>query len=161
MRSAPAVDVDQAAAEWIGRVQHMCSEEVLAACPFAPPRAEVNSRAAGLAGNLAGGMLGGFLVRKAEKAVNKGRAGGLPQSFVLAITPTHVRVYESSYSRKGIDVRGEVQSWDRAGLFVTGVDRGSLKTNVKIQRADGVELTVSAGTHPYTDRFIEMLSGRS
>ena len=46
-------------------------------------------------------------------------------------------------------------------LFVTGVDRGSLKTNVKIQRADGVELTVSAGTHPYTDRFIEMLSGRS
>ena len=160
MRTAPAVDVDQAAAEWIGRVQHLCPEQVLAACPFSPPRAEVNSRAAGLAGDLAGGWLGRMLVSKAEKAVNKGRAGGLPQSFVLAITPTKVRVYESSYSRKGIEVRGEVQAWDRAGLFVMGVDRGSLKTNVKIQRADGAEVTVSAGTHPYTDRFIEMLSGQ-
>lgn len=161
MRTAPAVDVDQAATEWIGRVQHMCPEQVLAACPFSPPRAEANGRAAGLAGNLAGGWLGGMLVRKAEKAINSGRAGGLPQSFVLAITPTSVHVYETSYSRKGIEVRGEAQKWDRAGLFVTGVDRGSLKTNVKIQRADGVELTVAAGTHAYTDRFVEMLSGRS
>jgi hypothetical protein len=69
MRTAPAVDVDQAAAEWIGRVQHMCPGQVLAACPFAPPRAEVNGRAAN----------------------------------------------ETSYSRKGIEVRPEVQAWDRAG----------------------------------------------
>src|SRR6201989_3029062 len=101
MRSAPAVDLDAAATQWIGRVQPSCPEQVLAACPFSPPRNEVGGRAAGLGGRLAGGLIGGFLARKAEGALNSRAAGGLPQNFVLAVTPTHVRAYAMSYRPRG------------------------------------------------------------
>ena len=159
MRTAPAVDIDAATAEWIGRVQQRCPEQVLAACPFAPPRNEIAGRAAGLGGGLAFGVLGRMLTRKAETSVNQGRAGGLPSSFILAITPSLVRVYASGISRGGYEIGDEVTAWDRAGLAVTNVDRGGLKTNVQIRLASGEEITCSAGTHEYTDRFIATLSG--
>ena len=162
MRTARTTDIDAAAAEWIGRVQPLCPEEVLAACPFAPPRNEFAGRAAGLGGRLAGGLIGGFLAHRAERALNSHATGGLPPSFVLAITPTHVRAYESSYRPRGaVEMGGEVAAWERRSLHVTRVHRGSggLKTNVELQLPDGRTVMVTTGTHEYTDRFIAQLQG--
>jgi hypothetical protein len=157
MRTAPQLDLDAAAAEWIGRVQPACSEQVLAACPFSPPRNEVAGRALALGGRLGGGMVGGFLARKAERAVNSHTAGGLPQNFVLAVTPTHVRAYEARSGRGGSAVGGEVAAWQRTALQVTHVDRGGVKTNVTMRLPDGTDVVCSAGTHEYTDRFVALL----
>jgi hypothetical protein len=153
-------DLDAAAAEWIGRVQPLCSEEVLAACPFSPPRNEVAGRAAGLGGRLAGGLIGGFLAHRAERALNSHASGGLPHTFVLAVTPSHVRAYEIRYRPRGAaEMGGEVAAWERAGLHVTRVHRGGLKTNVELQLPGGQNVMVSAGTSEYTDRFLALLQG--
>jgi hypothetical protein len=161
MRTAPAYDFDSANAEWVNRVQPACPEQVLTACPFSPPRNEVAGRAAGLGGRVGGGLLGGFLARKGEQALNSRAAGGLPQNFALAITPTHVRAYEVRYGGRALaQVGQEVAAWERSGLFVTRVDRGQMKTNVTLQPPSGGEILCSAGTHAFTDRFIEMLRDR-
>jgi hypothetical protein len=157
MRSMSAADMDAATAEWLGRVQSACPEQVLGACRFAPPRNEVAGRAAGLGGSLAFGFIGRMFTRKAESAGNRKRAGGLPSSFVLAVTPTTVRAYESLMKRSGSDIGPEAAVWNRAGLEVLSVDRGGMKTNVKLRLPDGDEITCAAGTHEYTDGFVELL----
>jgi hypothetical protein len=157
MRSTSAADIDAATAAWLGRIQAVCPEQVLGACPFAPPRNEIAGRAAGLGGGLAFGLLGRMLARKVETAGNKQRAGGLPSSFVLVVTPTTVRAYESIFSRTGSEIGSEVANWDRAGLQVLDVNRGGMKTTVKLRLPDGEEIACSAGTHEYTDRFVELL----
>ena len=146
--------MDALTAEWLRNVQAACPEQVLGACRFAPPRNEIAGRAAGLGGSLALGMIGRLFVKGAEKAANKQRAGGLPSSFVLVVTPTAVRVLDSS---SGTDIGAEVAAWDRAGLHVLNVDCGGIKTTLKLRLPSGDELAVSAGTHEYTDRFVELL----
>jgi hypothetical protein len=157
MRSASTADMDAATAEWLARVQSACPEQVLGACRFAPPRSEVGGRAAALGGGLALGVIGRRFVRKAESAGNRRSAGGLPSSFVLAVTPTTVRAYESLLSRSGSDIGPEVAVWDRARLDVLGVDRGGMKTNVRLRLPDGEEIAVAAGSHAYTDGFVALL----
>jgi hypothetical protein len=162
MRTAPAYDFESANSQWVNRVQPACPDQVLAACPFSPPRNEVAGRAVALGGRVGGGLLGGLLARKAEQALGSRAAGGLPQRFVLAVTPTHVRAYEVRYGgRAMVQVGGEVAAWDRSGLQVTHVDRGALKTNVTLQPAVGSEFICAAGTHEFTDRFIELLRQRT
>src|SRR4051812_44303716 len=104
MRSMSAAEMDAATTEWLGHVQARCPEQVLGACRVAPPRNEVAGRAAGLGGSLAGGLVGRMFARKAESAGNRQRAGGLPSSFVLVVTPSTVRVYESLLKRSGSDI---------------------------------------------------------
>jgi hypothetical protein len=158
MRTPSAADMDAAIAEWIGRVQSACPEQVLGACRFAPPRNEVAGRAAALGGGAAFGLVGRMLARKAESAGNKQRAGGLPESFILVVTPTTVRVYESSFGRSGEAIGSEVAAWDRSALQVLGVNRGGMKTTVSLRLPNGDEIACSAGTHEYTDGFVELLS---
>jgi hypothetical protein len=69
-----------------------------------------------------------------------------------------VRVYESLFTRSGSDIGPEVAAWDRAGLNVLSVDRGGMKTSVKLRLPDGDEIVCSAGSHDYTDRFIDLLT---
>jgi hypothetical protein len=158
MRTASPADIEAATAEWLAHVQAACPEQVLGACRFAPPRNELAGRAAGLGGSLGLGWVGRRLIKTAEAAANKDRAGGLPSSFVLAVTPTTVRVYESLFTRSGSDIGPEVAAWDRAGLNVLSVDRGGMKTSVKLRLPDGGEIVCSAGSHDYTDRFIDLLT---
>jgi hypothetical protein len=158
MRGMSVDEVERLTNEWLGQVQAVCPEQLLGACRFAPPRNEVGGRAAALGGSLGGGLLGRMLVRKTEAAVNGNRAGGLPQSFILAVTPTNVRVYETSISRGGEQIGAEVTAWDRARLEVLDVSRGGMKTTVSLRLPDGQELACSAGTHDYTDRFLALLT---
>jgi hypothetical protein len=170
MRSAPAYDVEAATAEWVARVQDHSPDQVLMACPMAPPRHEVGGRGFRMAGELGGArvagpllgtLLGGFLARKTEDTANRSRAGGLPHTFVMAITPTMVRVFESNNTRKGVEVGAEFTAWERSGVQVLESKRtgpGKLKTDIRLRTPDGNELTVSAGTHDYTDRFVALLS---
>lgn len=168
MRTAPAYDVEAATAEWVARVQDHSPDQVLMACPMAPPRNEWAGRAfnngaqmGGLqAGGLVGNLLGGLLAKKTENAVRRGQAGGLPNTFVMAITPTMVRVFESNNTRKGVEVGAEHAAWERSGVQVIESKRtgpGKLKTDIRLRTPDGNELTVSAGTHDYTDRFVALL----
>lgn len=158
MRRPSAADMDAATAEWLTRVQAACPDQVLGACRFAPPRNEVAGRAIALGGSLGFGLIGRRLAKAAEAAGNRQSAGGLPSSFVLVVTPTAVRAYEALVSRSGSDIGHEVGVWDRSGLHVISVDRGGMKTTVKVHLPDGDEVAWSAGTHDYTDRFIELLS---
>jgi hypothetical protein len=158
MRTASPADMEAATAQWLTHVQAACPEQVLGACRFAPPRNEVAGRAAGLGGSLAAGWIGRRLVKTVEAAGNKDRAGGLPKSFVLVVTPTRVRVYESLLTRSGSEIGSEAANWDRARLQVLSVARGGMKTTVALRLPDGEEISCSAGTHEYTDRFVELLS---
>ena len=109
-----------------------------------------------------GRLVGGLLARKAERALNSRAAGGLPQHFALAVTPTHLRAYELRYGGRAlVQVGAEAAAWERSGLEVTHVDRGGLKTNVTLQPAGGSEFVCSAGTHESTDRFIALLQHRT
>jgi hypothetical protein len=158
MRTAPPAAMEAALADWLAQVQAVCPEQVLGACRFAPPRNEVAGRAAALGGGLALGWVGRRLARTVEAAGNKNRAGGLPSSFILVVTPTTVRVYESIHSRSGSEIGPEVAAWDRAALRVLNVDRGGKKTSVNLRLPDGDEIVCSAGTHDYTDRFVGLLT---
>ena len=160
MRNASPADMEAATAEWLTNVQAACPEQVLGACRFAPPRNEVAGRAAALGGSLAGGWIGRRLVKAVEASGNKDRAGGLPKSFVLVVTPTRVRVYESLLTRTGSDIGSEAANWDRTALQVLGVSRGGIKTTVELRLPEGEEISCSAGTHEYTDRFVKLLSTR-
>jgi hypothetical protein len=157
MRTPSAAEMDAATADWLKGVQSACPEQVLGACRFAPPRNEVAGRAAALGGSVGFGVVGRMFTRKAESAGNRQRAGGLPSSFVLVVTPTTVRVYESLFKRSGSDIGPEVAVWNRAALEVLSVDRGGMKTNVRLRLPDGDEVTIAAGTHEYTDGFVGLL----
>jgi hypothetical protein len=154
-----AADIEQATANWLTAVQAGCPEGY-SALAASPPRATKSAaarwRLAALGGSLAFGWVGRKAVRTLEKADNRDRAGGLPGSFVLVVTPQTVRAYESTSRSGGSPMGGQAAGWDRSGLEVIDVERGAIKTTVRLRVPDGEEISCSAGTHEYTDTFLEL-----
>jgi uncharacterized protein YqcC (DUF446 family) len=104
--------------EWMGpmiaAVQPYCDETIIAAHTFQAAR------------GWASGVLGGLLYRgpfpRPPRRVRE-RAGGLPETVILAVGPTKVFVFPYRTKRLQLDVGPPVRVWTRGDLRVTGKKR--------------------------------------
>ena len=101
----------------------------------------------------------GALVYAASSLRGKQQAGGLPSSFLLAVTPTHLHAFSYKMRTKGPTVKDEVASWDRSGLQV-GTER--LKTTTRVRLAWPDQTLVvdqdGMGDNPWADDVVRELS---
>jgi hypothetical protein len=105
----------------------------------------------------------GALVYGAASKIGKARAGGLPSTFLLAVTPTKLHAFKYKLKRGGIEVRQEVASWDRAGLTI-GLEKLTTTTRVKLEWPDGEKLVFDQdgmGHNPWADDVVRVLQASS
>jgi hypothetical protein len=123
-------------------------EPVLGACPFGRPdfiaRKLVSEHL---------GLIPGLIAKRASN----NRAGGLPQRFVMVITPTTVRAYATTGKyTNDLDPTHELAVWQRESLSVTTAGAG-IFIKVTFASADTQRVTIEAVTHASTDAFIALL----
>jgi hypothetical protein len=103
----------------------------------------------------------GALAYGAAAMRGKQKAGGLPGSFVLAVTPSGLHAFKYKAGRKGIDVKEKVASWDRAGLKVSA-EPMKMTTRVTLEWADGEKIVCDQdgmGDNPWADDVVRELGG--
>jgi hypothetical protein len=107
-------------------------------------------------------MQAGALAYGASTLLGKKRAGGLPGTFLLAVTPSRVHAFKYKLKRNGVDVKEEVAAWDRAGLEV-GTERLQTTTRVSLQwPQDGEKMVCDQdgmGDNPWADEVVRVLQG--
>ena len=87
------------------------------------------------------------IVAMGMRAINKRKAGGLPNSFVLAVTPKHVHAFEYKARARGatVTVGKELAVWDREGLVVTSKP-AAINTQVTLESpGEGETVVCSTG----------------
>ena len=101
----------------------------------------------------------GALAYAASSLRGKKQAGGLPSSFLLAVTPSKVHAFSYKMGRKGPAVKEEVTAWDRAGLSVSAE---RLQTTTRVTLAWPEEQLVfdqdGMGDNPWADDVVRELS---
>ena len=97
------------------------------------------------------GRLAWLATRKAFAA----KAGGLPQVFLLAITPSRVRAFAYKPS-KGV-VGDEVGAWDRSTVQVGWRQGGPMMLDVDLA-AGGESYDVRVGDAPASRAFLRLLA---
>jgi hypothetical protein len=104
----------------------------------------------------------GALAYGAASLMGKKRAGGLPSSFLLAVTPTKLHAFKYKMKRKGVEAKEEVATWDRSGLE-TSTDSLKTTTRVTLQWPGDGETVVcdqdGMGDNPWADDVIRELQG--
>jgi len=79
-----------------------------------------------------------------SRSIGRRRAGGLPNQFLLAVTPTRVHAFKCSLAYGDVEARDELAVWDRAGLTVTA-EETSINTKVVLERGSGERVVCSTG----------------
>ena len=101
----------------------------------------------------------GAAVYGAAAKLGRARAGGLPSTFLLAVTPTKMHAFKYKLKRGGIEVRQEVASWDRAGLTIE-LEPLATTTRVKFAWPEGEKLVCDQdgmGDNPWADDVVRTL----
>jgi hypothetical protein len=102
----------------------------------------------------------GALAYGAASLMGRKRAGGLPGSFLLAVTRTKLHAFKYKNTRKGPAVKNEVASWDRSGVKV-GTKELETTTRLTLEWPGG-EVVVcdedGMGDNPWADDVIRELS---
>jgi hypothetical protein len=134
-------------------VEPKVAEPVLGALSFSR-RGFFTQKAAGRAG------LAFYL---AAKVAAKQQAAGLPERFVLAVTPTKVHAFEHKVGmldRDGIGrIEDEVAVWDRAGLQVSSQDAGGFFIDVILESpAEGERVECRTGRSDYARELLRGLA---
>ncbi len=102
---------------------------------------------------------GGLITYLLAGLLNKKRAGGLPDQFVLVTTPSKLRAFGMAGKRSAdVDPDNELAVWDRAGLRVAAAPRGMF-TKVTLDSADGDHVDIQAVKYDHIDAFIRELQG--
>ena len=97
------------------------------------------------------------LAATALRTVNKKRAGGFPNIFLVAVTPTTVRAFRAKQRRNGVKLGDELGVWDRTALKVT-VREAAVNTEVIFESPDeGEKVTCSTGKDAHSKAFLELL----
>jgi hypothetical protein len=133
-------------------VSAVLSEPVIRATPF------------GRRGLYTQKLLGraGFLPFLLARMYAKKQAGGLPQRFMLAVTPTNVRAFE--YTARGrkrdqIEIGDEVAVWRRDAIAVTWQDGPPYQVDVTIEAAgEGEKVLCRTGKGQTTEAFLQLMS---
>jgi hypothetical protein len=101
------------------------------------------------------------LAATAINLVGKKRAGGLPQHFLLVVTPSKIRAFAFKQKRSDLRVRDEVAVWDRESI------RASFRETAMTMRltieapADGESVVCDTGKAAITDRFLHALDAQA
>jgi hypothetical protein len=94
------------------------------------------------------------------RTVGKKRAGGFPNQFLIAVTPTKVRAFKAKMRRGGAKVGDELAVWDRSGLQISVRD-AAINTEVVFESpAEGEKVMCSTGKDAHSRAFLELLQGR-
>jgi hypothetical protein len=102
----------------------------------------------------------GALAYAASSLRGKRQAGGLPSSFLLAVTPTKVHAFAYKMRTKGPVVKDEVAAWERQGLSVS-TERLKTTTRVRLEWP-GEEVVCDQdgmGDNPWADDVVRELGG--
>ena len=92
------------------------------------------------------------------RTIGKKRAGGLPNQFLLALTPTKVHAFKCKPARTKAKVGDELAVWDRAGLDVQIRD-AAINTEVTLESAaEGEKIVCSTGKDGTSREFLALLS---
>jgi hypothetical protein len=116
---------------------------------------------------LAGGLFyrsGGFaavamgpfsgLAALIARSMGKRRSGGLPNQFLLAVTPTRVHAFKCSTAYGNVKAKDELVVWDRAGLTVTA-EETAVNTKVVIESpAGGQRVVCSTGKDEFSQSVV-------
>jgi hypothetical protein len=87
------------------------------------------------------------------RTIGKKRAGGLPNTFLLAVTPTKVRAFKCRPGSR-VKVGDGLAVWDRAGLSVSVRD-AALNTEVTLE---GETVLCSTGKDAISKEFLSLLA---
>jgi hypothetical protein len=102
----------------------------------------------------------GALVYGAASKFGRARAGGLPNQFLLAVTPTKLHAFKYKLKTKAVEVRQPVAVWDRTGLKVE-LERLATTTRVTLNwPEDGEKLVFDQdgmGDNPWADDVVRVL----
>ena len=101
----------------------------------------------------------GALAYGAAHKLGKSKAGGLPGQFVFAVTPDRLYAFKYKAGRKGITIKDEAASWDRAGIRIDTDDRQTT-TRVTLEWPDGQKIVCDQeglGDNPWADDVIREL----
>ena len=104
---------------------------------------------------------GGALAYGAAHLMGKARAGGLPETFLLAVTPSGIHAFRYKLKRNGVQAKEEVASWERAGAQVT-TEPLRTTTRVTLSWPDGDKVVCDQdgmGDNPWADDVVRELSG--
>lgn len=92
------------------------------------------------------------------RTIGKKKAGGLPNQFLLALTPTKIYAFKCKPHRTQAKVGDELAVWDRAGLTV-GVRDAAVNTEVTLESAaEGEKIVCSTGKDAASREFLTLLS---
>ena len=95
-----------------------------------------------------------------SRSLGKRRAGGLPNQFLLAVTPTRVHAFKCSLAYGDVEARDELAVWDRAGLTVTA-EETSVNTKVVLESGGGGERVVcSTGKDDLSQSVVHAMQER-
>jgi hypothetical protein len=104
---------------------------------------------------------GRALAYGAASLMGERRAGGLPGSFLLAVTPTKLHAFKYKMKRNGVEAKDEVAAWDRSGLEV-GTERLKTTTRVPLEWPGEEKLVCDQdgmGDNPWADDVVRELGG--
>ncbi|HEX6713331.1 MAG TPA: hypothetical protein VF066_08095 [Thermoleophilaceae bacterium] len=138
--------------EWRDAAQAQIAETVIDACLFSRPTSYGANQLASHSG-----LLAGMLLRKSREV----RAGGLPEHFLLAVTPDDVIALRRTMKMRGgpLGAPGEeVARWKRSDLRVSSSNGGyMLKVTIESPSEDEkVQCTVFA--NGLTQDFVALLA---
>lgn len=95
-----------------------------------------------------------------SRSIGKRRAGGLPNQFLLAVTPTRVHAFKCSLAYGDVTAKEELAVWDRTGMTVTA-EETSVNTKVVIERrGDGERVVCSTGKDELSQSVVYAMQER-
>jgi hypothetical protein len=104
----------------------------------------------------------GALAYGAASLMGKKKAGGLPETFLLAVTPSGLHAFKYKLKRSGVEAKEEVAAWDRAGLQVT-TEPMRATTRVTLEWPGNGDKVVcdqdGMGNNPWADEVVRVLQG--
>ncbi len=128
-------------------VQTKVDEQVLGAGPFYRAGSWAG---AGLAQISGAGALGASLF-------GKKKAAGLPQNFIIAVTPTKVYAFGYKPRSSKVKVKDELAVWDRANLKVTTEEK-TMSTRVVFESpGEGEKVECDTGKDDFTAPILSLL----
>jgi len=101
----------------------------------------------------------GALAYGAAHLLGKKKAGGLPESFLLAVTPSGLHAFKYKMKRSSAEVKEEVAAWDREGITVT-TEPMKTTTRVTLEWPDGQKIVCDQdgmGDNPWADDVVREL----
>lgn len=79
---------------------------------------------------------------------SKGKAGGLPQNVVLALTEDKVYVFGFKPRGFGIKVKDPIAVWDRSGVVVSVTGESAVAKHLHFQLSDGEAIELDSNQMP-------------